>query len=167
MTEIIFSYNRLSHRVLNFMIIVGQFISLILVWLFLYFLGITNYETAPAFFQENPDIAVWIIFLSIPFFMLSTAFIIFKFWSRKEDKACIRLWKEYAILYYRGEEIMINKGEISTEQLTSRKKAIFYDTYILKIQKRKIIFDKCILKKGKKREKTLSFAMKKLLYCTK
>ena len=133
MTEIIFSYNRLSHRVLNFMIIVGQFISLILVWLFLYFLGITNYETAPAFFQENPDIAVWIIFLSIPFFMLSTAFIIFKFWSRKEDKACIRL-----------KEIMINKGEISTEQLTSRKKAIFYDTYILKIQKRKIIFDKCI-----------------------
>lgn len=170
MSEIKFRYNKHSEFMLYFMIISSVIFGLFLYILVIYYLGIINGpQYAPVYFRNHPQQALYIIFGLIPIFMLLPVWISTKFWGSKDEEGSIHLYKDFAVLYCRNQEIKINKGELSIKSMTPP--LGWYTLYILKISKKKIKLCSSIIEKKEDRNKkinlSLESAMNRLMYYTK
>lgn len=165
MNTIYFRYNKHSHYLLYFMVIFGIVVGLVLDAYLLNISGITKGpEFTPDFLRGREDVALYIIFGSIPIAMLLPTFFAYRFWGKAEEKASIRFWEDHAILYYRNKEMLINRGKVKIDILTG--KATLYDTYKVILPERKIYFHNSIIEKKEKKGKVLSLdiAMQRLVF---
>lgn len=170
MSEIKFRYNKHSEFMLYFMIISSVIFGLFLYILVIYYLGIINGpQYAPVYFRNHPQHALYIIFWLIPIFMLLPVWISARFWGSRDEEGCIYLYEDFAVLYYRNQEIKVNKGELSIKSMTPI--LGWYILYILKISKKKIKLCSSIIEKKEDRNKkinlSLESAMNRLMYYTK
>ncbi|MDO5089824.1 MAG: hypothetical protein Q4D53_08555 [Leptotrichiaceae bacterium] len=170
MVEIKFRHNKYSEFMLYFMVI-----SSVVTGLFIY-AAIINYsgiakgpEYAPVYFRKHKEHAVYLIFGLIPICMLVPAWFAAKWWGSKEEEGSIKLYDDFAILYCNGQEIKINKGELSIKFMSPRLE--WYVLYILKTEKRKIKLCTSVIewKENKNRGSafSLDIAMDKLKYYEK
>lgn len=170
MSEIKFRYNKHSEFMLYFMIISSIIFGLFLYILVIYYLGIINGpQYAPVYFRNHPQQALYIIFGLIHIFMLLPVWISTKFWGSKDEEGSIHLYKDFAVLYCRNQEIKINKDELSIKFMAPHLK--WYVLYILKIPKKKIKLCSSVIEwkeeKNKRFSLSLDIAMDKLMYYEK
>lgn len=138
MDLMVFYHNRWSHRFLYFLVILACFSGLALDMFLLDVTGISRgMEFAPAFVQSDPRMGVWIIFGSIPIFILLPFFVVFRFWSRAQERAVIEFREQDAVLSYRGRKIVLDPKETKIRKLFSRV-TLFYQ-YEIRTPQEKIL----------------------------
>lgn len=168
MNTIKFRYNKYSPSVLSIMIILGVVFGLLIQPVILYFLGITtDPRKSSVYFNAHPQYAVYLIFALIPIVMIVPTWLLARYWRSKEEEAEIHLYEDYAVLYYGNKEVHINKGELKISIKSPRIK--WYNVYLLKTPKNKIIFTTSGVEKKarKKSDLSLDIAMDKLMYYTR
>lgn len=170
MAEIKFRYNKHSESMLYFTVISSIILGFLIYAMIIYYSGvIKGPEYLPAYLKKHKKYIIYMIFGLIPICMLVPAWFAAKWWGSKEEEGSLRLYDDFAILYWNGQEIKINKGELSIEFMSPRLK--WYVLYILNTQKRKIKLCTSVLEwkedKNNRFALSLDIAMDKLMYYEK
>ena len=112
-------------------------------------------------FDTHPQEAVYILFTSIPVLMIIPVYFVHRWWRREDQEARLTLYDDRALLFYKGQEIPIPKGELTLQMRTG----FLFNTIILRIPHRRISLAPSMLEKDvKMRERSLYRAMERLLY---
>lgn len=170
MAEIKFRYNKYSESMLYFMVISSIILGFLIYAMIIYYSGIIKGpEYLPLYLKKYKKYIIYLILGLIPICMLVPAWLAAKCWSSKEEEGSIKLYDDFAILYWNGQEIKINKGELSIKFMSPRLK--WYVLYILKTQKSKIKLCTSVLEwkedKNNRFALSLDIAMDKLMYYEK
>ncbi|MDO4689716.1 MAG: hypothetical protein Q4A58_00240 [Fusobacterium sp.] len=170
MSEIKFRYNKYSETMLYFMVISGVILGFLIYTIIIYYSGIIKGpEYLPLYLKKYKKYVIYLIFGLIPICMLVPTYLVAKYWGSKEEEGSIKLYDDFAILYWDGQEIKINKGELSIKFMSPRLQ--WYVLYIIKTQKRKIKLCSSVIEwkedKGNRFALSLDIAMDKLMYYEK
>lgn len=139
MDSVVFYHSRGSHYTLYWMVILAAVLGLGLDILLLHLTGISKGpEFAPAFIQEDPRLGIWIIFGSIPIFMLIPVFLAIMIWGKAIEKSGIEFREKEALLSYQGRKIRIPFGEAEILPMTRR--TSLCHSYQIRTPQEKIIF---------------------------
>lgn len=170
MAEIKFRYNKHSETILYFMIISSIILGFLIYSMIIYYFGIIKGpEYLPLYLKKHKKYVIYLIFGLIPICMLIPVWLAAKYWGSKEEEGSLKLYNDFAVLYWNRQEIKINKGELNIKFMSPRFE--WYVLYILNTQKRKIKLCTSVIEwKENKRNRfslSLDIAMDKLMYYEK
>lgn len=138
MKSIRFRYNKYPPSVLYIMVIFAVALGFLVYYVILVFLGIDKGpEYVPAYFSKHTNHAIYMIFGLIPICMMLPAWIAAKLWGSRDEVAQLKLYKNYAVLYFRNEELRIEKGNLKIK--VPEPHPHWYTAYILKAPGRRIV----------------------------
>ena len=164
--EITFRYNKHSQISLYVSLILGVVIGMMLCRVILDVSGVLNenMQEVPDYFKNNPQHAVFFIFGTLALSVIFGAGLAFWWWRSKDEEASLKMWKEYAVLYYKGEEIPIHIGELDIEVVRAR--AGRHCVYILNLPNKKIMLNASRIEKydAKRKYSSLEVAMNSLMH---
>ncbi len=158
MESIKFRCNKYTPVVLYMLLIFGVAFGFSVYYGILLFSGIAKGpEYAPAYFREHSDHAIWLIFGLIPVAMLLPAWIAAKCWGSREEEAQLKLYEDYAVLYWKNKEVYMQKGELRIK--IPKPHPHWYKVYILKVPGQRLVLVSSVKEAKEKRGLRLSLDM--------
>lgn len=162
MRRVRFKHNKYSPGVLYILVILGVTLGLLAWSGFIMLSGLEEGpEYAPAYFRDHPTHAVCLIFALLPVFMLFPVWVAKKIWSHEaEDDSYIDLYEDYAVLHWNNTKVDIKKGELVIK--IPKPQPFWYETYILKLPKRRIVLVSSVQENSQKGRRSLNIAIEEL-----
>lgn len=166
MVTLTFRHNRRSPDLLSLAAGAAMLLGVLAGLALMHILGAVedSHGLFPEWFDAHPNEAVYILFSSIPVLMIIPVYLVYRWWRREDQEARLTLYDDRALLFYKGQEILIPKGELTLQMRTG----LLFNTIILRIPHRRISLAPSMLEKGLKMpNRSLFVAMERLPYYCK